>query len=130
MSIADWISKQLFGSRTSTPDRRQHTRYAVTAGLEVVVDGTASACTIDNVSAGGVRLYPVVDAPVGAIVSVRDPATAMSLHGVILGHEAAGTRLRFESEDAGIIVSTWLRMANETGEGTGDGPADKKGEAT
>lgn len=113
MSIVDWMRRLLNGSQTASAERRQHARYALAAGLEVVAAGQATACRIDNVSAGGVRVVPAVDVPVGSLVAVRDPATGMSLDGVVLGHEAAGTRVMFESADAGIIVSTWLRTTAE-----------------
>lgn len=80
-----------------------------------MVNGSTATCRVDNVSAGGVRVVPAVDVPVGAVVTVRDPATGMSLDGEVLGHEGGGTRLQFESEDAGIIVSTWMRVAGGSG---------------
>jgi hypothetical protein len=102
-------------SAPNSADRRRNERFPVASGLEIIVDGSASECRVDNVSAGGVRVMPAVAVPVGAVVTVRDPATGMSLDGEVLGHEGGGTRLRFASEDAGIIVSTWMRMAAESG---------------
>jgi len=113
MSIVTWLRERVFGTSAKSAERRRYERYAVASGLEIIVNGSASPCRVDNVSAGGVRVVPEIDVPVGAVVSVRDPATAMSLDGEVLGHEHGGTRLQFESEDAGIIVSTWLRMAGE-----------------
>ncbi|MEQ8585328.1 MAG: PilZ domain-containing protein [Thalassobaculaceae bacterium] len=115
MSIVTWIRERLFGSTPNTADRRRNERYAVASGLEIAAGNKSYVCMIDNVSAGGVRVTPALDVPVGAIVSVCDPATAMRLDGSVLGHEGGGTRLQFASEDAGIIVSTWLRMAQEKG---------------
>ncbi|MDF1790817.1 MAG: PilZ domain-containing protein [Thalassobaculaceae bacterium] len=119
MSIVTWIRERLAGSAASGADRRRNERFPVSSGLEIIVAGEASECRIDNVSAGGLRVVPAVEAPVGAIVSVRDPTTGMILDGEVLGHEGGGTRLQFESEDAGIIVSTWLRMAGESGRVSG-----------
>ena len=116
MSFVTWLRERLRGPTPSGAERRRNERYPVTSGLEVIADGRAAACRVDNVSAGGVRLVPAVDVPVGTVVTVRDPATGMSLHGEVLGHEGGGTRLRFASEDAGIIVSTWMRMAGESDE--------------
>ncbi|MCR9071779.1 MAG: PilZ domain-containing protein [Alphaproteobacteria bacterium] len=113
MSIFTWIRERLFRSTPNEAERRRNERYAVSSGLEINVGGKSFACAIDNVSAGGVRITPALDAPVGTVVSVCDPATAMRLDGTVLGHEGGGTRLQFASEDAGIIVSTWLRMAQE-----------------
>lgn len=113
MSIVTWIRQRLSRSVPVGADRRRNERYPVASGLEIIVKGELSTCAIDNVSAGGVRVRPALSVPLGAVVSVRDPATGMSLDGEVLGHEGGGTRLRFESEDAGIIVSTWLRMAGE-----------------
>ncbi|SDF23497.1 MULTISPECIES: PilZ domain-containing protein [Thalassobaculum] len=115
MSIVTWIRGKLSKSTPGEGDRRRNERYPVSSGLEIIVDGVASDCRVDNVSAGGVRVLPAVAAPLGAVVTVRDPATGMSLDGEVLGHEGGGTRLRFASEDAGIIVSTWMRMAAEDG---------------
>lgn len=115
MSIVTWIRGKLSKSTLGEGDRRRNERYPVSSGLEIIVDGVASDCRVDNVSAGGVRVLPAVAAPLGAVVTVRDPATGMSLDGEVLGHEGGGTRLRFASEDAGIIVSTWMRMAAEDG---------------
>lgn len=113
MSIVTWILGKLSKSTPMETDRRRNERYAVSSGLEVIVDGRASACRVENVSAGGVRVVPAVAASLGSVVTVRDPATGMSLDGEVLGHERGGTRLRFASEDAGIIVSVWMRMAGE-----------------
>ena len=113
MSFVTWLRERLRGSTPSGQERRRDERYPVTSGLEVIADGHAAACRVDNVSAGGVRVVPAVDVPVGSVVTVRDPSAGMSLHGEVLGHEGGGTRLRFASEDAGIIVSIWMRMADE-----------------
>lgn len=121
MSIVTWIRGKLSKSTPGVGNRRRNERYPVSSGLEIIVDGVASDCRVDNVSAGGVRVLPAVAAPLGAVVTMRDPTTGMSLDGQVLGHERGGTRLRFASEDAGIIVSTWIRMADE------DGPAGSSG---
>ena len=117
MSIVTWIRGKLSKSTPAGAERRRNERYAVRSGLEIIVDGKASACRVDNVSAGGVRVVPAVDAPLGSTVTVRAPDTGMSLDGEVLGHEDGGTRLRFASEDAGIIVSVWMRMAGEASDG-------------
>ena len=114
MSFVTWLREKLLGPTSSGAERRRSERYPVTSGLEVIADGRTSACRVDNVSAGGVRVVPTVEVPVGTVVTVRDPATVMSLHGEVLGHEGGGSRVRFASEDAGIIVSTWMRMAGES----------------
>ena len=113
MSIVTWIRGRFRKPMPSSADRRRNERYPVASGLQIVVEGRASDCRVDNVSAGGVRVVPAVDVPVGTTVSVRDPSTGMSLDGEVLGHEGGGTRLRFASEAAGIIVSTWMRTADE-----------------
>ena len=113
MSIVTWIRGKLSKSTPEGIDRRRNERYAVSSGLEITVNGTSSECRVDNVSAGGVRVVPALDAPVGSVVTVRDPRTEMSLDGEVLGHEGGGTRLRFFSEDAGIVISVWMRIEDE-----------------
>lgn len=114
-----WL-QQVFGKTwaegeadDASADRRKYERFDVKAPLEILVDGAAYPCTIDNVSAGGVRVIPVTKAKEGTSVTVRDPASGMELTGLVVGHDGQGTRVKFDSEDAGIIVSVWLRMANE-----------------
>lgn len=125
MSIVSWIRERLFGSTPDGAERRRNERYEVASGLEIIVGDQAHGCLIDNVSAGGVRVTPALDVPIGTVVSVCDPATAMRLDGSVLGHDDGGTRLQFASEDAGIIVSTWLRMAQE--KGGAQRPSDAEG---
>ncbi len=102
-------------------ERRRYPRYPVSAPVEVDVDGRTVECALDNVSAGGVRLMPGIQATVGQSVRVRHAASGLALPGRVVGQDEGGTRVRFESEDAGIVVSSWLRMVQETTGGSGDG---------
>lgn len=106
-----WL-KSLFGA-SRTEDRRKYARYPVSAPLEVIVGEATHACRIDNVSAGGVRLKPAFSVDDGTDLVVRDPRSELRLDGTVVGRDEDGIRVRFKSEDAGIIVSAWLRVSNE-----------------
>lgn len=107
-----WLKELFLGDRAPA-ERRRHPRYQVSAPLQITVGGHAVECRLEDVSAGGVRLIPPVDEAPGTAITVRDPASGLELAGHIVGHDESGTRVRFDSEDAGIVISTWLRMANE-----------------
>lgn len=107
-----WL-RSLFGS-TPAADRRKYARYDVPAPLEVKAGQSVYSCRVENVSAGGVRLNPPFSVSPNDQVTVTDPASGLSLDGYVVGSDPGGVRVRFESEDAGIIVSAWLRISNES----------------
>ena len=87
------------------------------APLEVSVGGAVHSCRVENVSAGGVRLSPTFAVSIDDEITVTDPGSGLSLDGRVVGSDPSGVRVRFESEDAGIIVSAWLRIGNESNQG-------------
>lgn len=107
----NWL-RRFFSGATGGAERRRYPRYPVSAPLEIDVGGTTVGCRLDNVSAGGVRLTPVVAAGLGDTVTVRHATSGLSLRGRIVGQDQDGTRVQFDSEDAGIVVSSWLRIAH------------------
>jgi hypothetical protein len=110
----EWL-RRIFSGPQRGAERRRYPRYPVSAPVEVDVAGQTVACGLDNVSAGGVRLTPGLPVEVGAAVTVRHGPSGLSLPGQVVGQDEGGTRVRFDSEDAGIVVSSWLRMAQEGG---------------
>lgn len=107
------LLRRVIGRSEQPQERRRYPRYRVAASLFVEVDGRTENCSLDDVSAGGVRLSPRLDAAEGTIITVRDADSGLELTGRIVGSDSDGTRVSFDSEDAGIVVSTWLRIANE-----------------
>ena len=107
-----WL-RSLVGT-TPAADRRKFARYAVPAPLEVTVGGDVHSCRVENVSAGGVRLSPTFTVAKDDEITVTDPRSGLALDGRVVGSDPSGVRVRFESEDAGIIVSAWLRISNES----------------
>jgi len=114
----DWL-RRIFSGPGREAERRRYPRYPVSATLEVDVGGMTVGCRLDNVSAGGIRLTPAVVAPAGAAVTVRHAASGLALRGRVVGQDDRATRVQFDSEDAGIVVSSWLRMAHESEEVSG-----------
>lgn len=88
---------------------RKFERYQVEAPLSVTVGDKEFACSVANVSAGGVKIAPAVEAEIGAMLTVTHPKTGLKLDGQIVGQDPEGTRIRFDSEEAGTIVSVWVR---------------------
>lgn len=111
--------RRIFSGPDRGAERRRYPRYPASAPLEIDIDGNTVGCRLDNVSAGGVRLVPPVAVALGTAVTVRHAASGLALRGQVIGQGDDGTRVQFESEDAGIVVSSWLRMA-EDGEGGSD----------
>lgn len=98
---------------SSKDERRQFERYPVTSPIEVTVDGIAHNCIIDNVSVSGLRLEPPVDAVPGAELTIKHPASGLNLNGSLIGNDTGGSRVSFNSSEAGAVVSVWLRMMHE-----------------
>lgn len=98
---------------SSKDERRQFERYPVTSPIEVTVDGMAHNCIIDNVSVGGLRLEPPVGAEPGAELTIKHPASGLNLTGQLIGNDTGGSRISFDSSEAGAVVSVWLRMMHE-----------------
>ncbi|MDA0341755.1 MAG: PilZ domain-containing protein [Proteobacteria bacterium] len=94
-------------------NRRKYDRYPIVTPIEVTVDGENFQCEVENVSAGGLRLTPALDAEVGATVTILYPKSGLSLEATVVGSDGSGTRARFLSDDAGTVVSIWVRMLNE-----------------
>jgi hypothetical protein len=115
-SRLSWL-RRIFSGPDHGAERRRYPRYPVSAPVQVDVAGETLECSLDNVSAGGVRLSPGIPSDLGATVTVRHFGSGLSLPGRVVGQDDSGTRVRFESEDAGIVVSSWLRLAQETGSG-------------
>lgn len=98
---------------SSKDERRRFERYPVTSPIEVTVDGMAHKCIIDNVSVGGLRLEPPVDAVPGTELTITHPASGLNLNGQLIGNDTGGSRVSFSSSEAGAVVSVWLRMMHE-----------------
>lgn len=107
-----WL-RRIFSGPQRGAERRRYPRYPVATSLEVDAAGHTFSCTLDNLSAGGVRLTPGIEVELGTTVTVRHSGSGMSLAGRVVGHDEGGTRVQFDSEDAGIIVSSWLRMVQQ-----------------
>jgi len=106
----NWL-KRIFGGPGRGAERRRYPRYPVAAILDVEYGGESMGCTLDNVSAGGVRLVPKLPgATAGTAVTVRHAPSGLALSGRVVGDDSDGTRVQFDSEDAGIVVSSWLRL--------------------
>lgn len=67
----------------------------MTAPLSVTVEGREHECSVDNVSAGGVRLAPPLDLESGQPVTIVHPKSGLSLEGKVVATDAAGTRVQF-----------------------------------
>ena len=119
----DWL-RRIFSGTGRGAERRRYPRYPASAPLEIDVGGITVGCRLDNVSAGGVRLTPAVDAPDGTVVTVRHTPSGLALRGRVVGQDDDATRVKFDSEEAGIVVSSWLRMSpnGSEDEGGSDGP--------
>jgi len=98
---------------SSKDERRQFERYPVASPIEVTVDGKAHNCIIENVSVGGLRLEPPVDTEPGAELTIKHPASGLNLNGSLIGNDTGGSRISFNSSEAGAVVSVWLRMMQE-----------------
>lgn len=94
-------------------NRRKYERYPIVAPLEVTVGDKSFQCEVENVSAGGLRLSPALDAGVGEIITILHPKSELSLEATVVGVDASGTRARFNSDEAGSVVSVWVRMLHE-----------------
>lgn len=98
---------------SSKDERRQFERYPVDSPLEVTVDGIAHKCIVDNVSVGGLRLEPPVNAQPDAELTIKHSESGLSLNGRLIGNDAGGSRISFDSPEAGAVVSVWVRMMHE-----------------
>lgn len=94
-------------------NRRKYERYPIVAPLEVTVGDKSFQCEVENVSAGGLRLSPALDAQVGDVITILHPKSELSLQATVVGADASGTRASFNSEEAGTVVSVWVRMLHE-----------------
>jgi len=121
-----WFRRIFSAGPQRDAERRRYPRYPVSAPVEVDVAGQTLECALDNVSAGGVRLMPGVPAEMGDTVLVRHAASGLALPGQVVGQDDGGTRVRFESEDAGIVISSWLRMAQEPRGQDANGPEGER----
>ena len=106
------LLKRILGIE-SPPDRRKYERYVVDAPLKVTVDGKEYECSIDNVSAGGVKLAPVLGLDAGIKIEITHQKSGLSLPARVVADDPDGTRVQFDSEEAGTIVSVWVRMLHE-----------------
>lgn len=94
-------------------NRRKYERYPIVAPLEVTVGDKSFQCEVENVSAGGLRLSPALDAKIGDIITILHPKSELSLEATVVGVDRSGTRASFNSEEAGTVVSVWVRMLHE-----------------
>lgn len=94
-------------------ERRQFERYPVTSPIEVTVDGVAHDCIIENVSVGGLRLEPAVAAEPGASLLIKHQPSGLHLQGKLIGNDPDGSRVSFDSAEAGAVISVWVRMMHE-----------------
>ena len=94
-------------------NRRKYERYPIVAPLEVKVGDKSFQCEVENVSAGGLRLSPALDAETGDVITVLHPKSELSLDATVVGVDESGTRASFNSPEAGTVVSVWVRMLHE-----------------
>lgn len=94
-------------------NRRKYERYPIAAPLEVTVGENRFECEVENVSAGGLRLSPALDAAVGDRITILHPKSELSLEATVVGMDSSGTRASFDSEEAGTVVSVWVRLLHE-----------------
>lgn len=94
-------------------NRRKYERYPVTAPLRVTVGDGRFECSIENVSAGGLKLTPALDAKVGDFITILHPKSQLTLEATVVGLDKDGTRAEFKSPEAGTVVSVWVRMLHE-----------------
>lgn len=96
-------------------NRRKYERYPIVAPLEVTVGDKSFQCEVENVSAGGLRLSPALDAQIGEVITILHPKSELSLEATVVGVDPSGTRAQFTSDEAGTVVSVWVRMLHEDG---------------
>jgi hypothetical protein len=89
-------------------DRRRHRRYAARAPIVVEVGDRCFECHFANVSDGGALLMPALDVPLGTIVKLTHKDLPATAEAEVVGVDDRGTRLRFDSEVAGAVITTWL----------------------
>ncbi len=94
-------------------NRRKYERYPIVTALEVMIDGQNFRCEAENVSAGGLRLTPALSVKAGETITILHPRSGMSLEATVAGSDPSGTRARFNTDDAGTVVSVWVRMTQE-----------------
>ena len=94
-------------------NRRKYERYPVTAPLQVAVGVDRFECAIENVSAGGVKLTPALDAKVGDFITILHPKSQLTLEATVVGIDNDGTRAEFKSPEAGTVVAVWVHMLHE-----------------
>lgn len=94
-------------------NRRKYKRYPIVTALEVTVGDKNFQCEVENVSAGGLRLTPALDVKTGETITILHPRSELSLDATVMGSDATGTRARFNSDEAGTVVSVWVRMTHE-----------------
>jgi hypothetical protein len=94
-------------------NRRKYERYPIVASLEVTVGDKSFQCEVENVSAGGLRLSPALEAKIGDVITILHPRSELSLEATVVGVDPSGTRASFNSEEAGTVVSVWVRMLHE-----------------
>jgi hypothetical protein len=94
-------------------NRRKYERYPIVAPLEVTVGDRSFQCEVQNVSAGGLRLSPALDAQIGDVITILHPKSELSLDATVVGVDGSGTRASFNSAEAGTVVSVWVRMLHE-----------------
>lgn len=96
-------------------NRRKYERYPIVAPLEVTVGDKSFQCEVENVSAGGLRLSPALEAEIGDTITILHPKSELSLEATVVGVDQSGTRAQFNSDEAGTVVSVWVRMLHEDG---------------
>lgn len=97
----------------SKENRRKYERYPIVAPLEVTVGDKSFQCEVENVSAGGLRLSPALEAEIGETITILHPKSELSLEATVVGVDPSGTRAQFNSDGAGTVVSVWVRMLHE-----------------
>ncbi len=100
--LTAWLSNE------DPRDRRRHRRYAADAPIVVEVGDRCYECRFTNVSDGGALLMPPLDAPIGTIVRLSHKDLPATAEAEIVGVDERGTRLKFDSEVAGAVITTWL----------------------
>jgi len=97
----------------SKENRCKYERYPIVAPLEVTVGYKSFQCEVENVSAGGLRLSPALEAEIGETITILHPKSELSLEATVVGVDPSGTRAQFNSDEAGTVVSVWVRMLHE-----------------
>lgn len=80
-------------------ERRSAPRRDLRASAELECQGRSKVGQVVDMSTGGARFHPEVDAPAGTAVTLRVHGLKTRLVGRVVGHDRDGTRVRFNISD-------------------------------